>query len=109
VRNIKLRLQEQVPGQLNLDEKALLQRLGEFCQFVKQRMQALSPSETKQFLRLLFDGAIFDWRSGTVKLRGHIPAPDKQDISYHFTPAKAGVIWYVTAPESLSFEVEAKL
>jgi site-specific DNA recombinase len=109
VRTLKLRLQERVQGQPSLDEEALLQRLDEFCQFARQRMEGLSPGEMKQFLRLLFDGAIFDWQSGTVKLRGHIPVPDKRETSYRFTPAKAGVIWYVKAPKSLSFEVEAKL
>jgi site-specific DNA recombinase len=108
-RTLQLKLQERGPGQSRLDEKALLQRLDEFCQFAKQKMEGLSPSEMKQFLRLLFDGAIFDWQSGTLKLRGHIPVPDKRETSYRFTPAKAGVIWYVTAPESSSFEVEAKI
>jgi hypothetical protein len=63
----------------------------------------------KKFLRFLFDEATFDWKSGVVRLQGHIPVVDKREISSQITPAKAGVIWYVTAPESLSFELEAKL
>jgi len=96
---------QSVPNQI--DEATIRAALEPLRETAQERFDRMSPGEKQQFLRLVIDRVIYDWKRSRAVVRLHVPLDSGADIQAlarlagGLTPAK----WDNGVKNDLSFEI----